>query len=33
MSRVLRLGAARIAFEVRSYFRQGDSVFFTFLSP
>ena len=33
MSRVLRLGAARIAFEVRTYFRQGDSVFFTFLFP
>lgn len=33
MSRVLRLGAARVAFEVRAYFRQGDSVFFTFLFP
>jgi ABC-2 type transport system permease protein len=33
VSRVLRLGAARIAFEVRAYFRQGDSVFFTFLFP
>ena len=33
MSRVLRLGAARVGFEVRAYFRQGDSVFFTFLFP
>jgi ABC-2 type transport system permease protein len=29
----LRLGASRIAYEVRGYFRQGDSVFFTFLFP
>jgi ABC-2 type transport system permease protein len=31
--RTLRLGASRIGNEVRSYFRQGDSVFFTFLFP
>lgn len=29
----VRLGASRIGNEVRSYFRQGDSVFFTFLFP
>ncbi|MFG6444940.1 ABC transporter permease [Microbacterium sp. P07] len=33
LGRTLRLGFSRIAFEVRSYFRQGDSVFFTFLFP
>jgi ABC-2 type transport system permease protein len=33
LGRTLRLGLARIGFEVRSYFRQGDSVFFTFLFP
>lgn len=31
--RTLRLGASRIAYEVKAYFRQGDSVFFTFLFP
>ena len=31
--RTLRLGLSRIGYEVRSYFRQGDSVFFTFLFP
>jgi ABC-2 type transport system permease protein len=31
--RTLRLGVSRIVNEVRSYFRQGDSVFFTFLFP
>ncbi|WP_165067835.1 ABC transporter permease [Marisediminicola senii] len=31
--RTLTLGASRVAYEVRSYFRQGDSVFFTFLFP
>ena len=31
--RSLRLGVSRIRMEVRSYFRQGDSVFFTFLFP
>ena len=31
--RTLRLGASRIAYEVRAYFRQGDAVFFTFLFP
>jgi ABC-2 type transport system permease protein len=32
-ARVLRLGMLRIAYEVRSYFRVGDTVFFTFLFP
>jgi ABC-2 type transport system permease protein len=31
--RAIRLGAGRIVTEVRAYFRQGDSVFFTFLFP
>ena len=31
--RTLRLGFSRIKYEVRAYFRQGDSVFFTFLFP
>jgi ABC-2 type transport system permease protein len=31
--RALRLGMLRIAYEVRSYFRVGDTVFFTFLFP
>ena len=31
--RTLCLGASRIVAEVRTYFRQGDSVFFTFLFP
>jgi len=30
---VLRLGASRIRYEVQGYFRQGDTVFFTFLFP
>jgi ABC-2 type transport system permease protein len=30
---LLRNGASRVGFEVRSYFRQGDTVFFTFLFP
>jgi len=29
----LRLGYSRIGYEVKTYFRQGDSVFFTFLFP
>ncbi len=29
----LRLGFSRISYEVRAYFRQGDTVFFTFLFP
>ena len=29
----LRLGYSRIGYEVTTYFRQGDSVFFTFLFP
>lgn len=33
LGRTLRLGLSRIGFEVRGYFRQGDSVFFTFLFP
>jgi ABC-2 type transport system permease protein len=31
--RVIRLGMLRVAYEVRSYFRVGDTVFFTFLFP
>jgi ABC-2 type transport system permease protein len=31
--RTVRLGASRVVNEVRAYFRQGDSVFFTFLFP
>ena len=31
--RTIRLGLARTGYEVRSYFRQGDTVFFTFLFP
>ena len=31
--RTVRLGASRIGYEVRTYFRQADSVFFTFLFP
>ena len=31
--RILRLGAARARYEVKTYFRQGDSLFFTFLFP
>ena len=31
--RTIRLGGSRIVTEVRAYFRQGDSVFFTFLFP
>lgn len=31
--RTLRLGISRIRYEVRTYFRQSDSVFFTFLFP
>ena len=33
IGRTLRLGLSRIGFEVRSYFRQGDTLFFTFLFP
>ena len=29
----IRLGYSRIGYEVKTYFRQGDSVFFTFLFP
>ncbi|MFT4306428.1 MAG: ABC transporter permease [Microbacterium sp.] len=32
-ARTIRLGLSRIGYEVRDYFRQGDSVFFTFLFP
>ena len=31
--RTIRLGFSRIRYEVKAYFRQGDSVFFTFLFP
>ncbi len=31
--RTLRLGLSRIKYEVTTYFRQGDAVFFTFLFP
>jgi len=31
--RTLRLGASRIGYETRIYFRSGDQVFFTFLFP
>ncbi|PZQ89539.1 MAG: ABC transporter [Leifsonia xyli] len=31
--RTIRLGLSRARYEVRSYFRQGDTVFFTFLFP
>jgi len=33
MSNTLTLGGKRIGYEVRQYFRQGDTVFFTFLFP
>jgi len=33
MLRTLRLGASRAVYETRLYFRQGDTVFFTFLFP
>jgi ABC-2 type transport system permease protein len=33
VGRTLRLGLSRIRYEVKAYFRQGDSVFFTFLFP
>jgi len=33
LARTLRLGLLRIGYEVRAYFRQGDTVFFTFLFP
>lgn len=29
----IRLGISRVSYEVRTYFRQGDAVFFTFLFP
>lgn len=32
-ARTVRLGFSRIRYEVKTYFRQGDSVFFTFLFP
>ena len=31
--RTLALGASRTRYEVRAYFRAGDTVFFTFLFP
>lgn len=33
IQRSLRIGFGRIGYEVRAYFRQGDTVFFTFLFP
>jgi len=33
IARTVRLGVVRIRYEVRAYFRQGDTVFFTFLFP
>ncbi|MGV3733653.1 MAG: ABC transporter permease [Microcella sp.] len=33
LARAIRLGGLRIGYEVRAYFRQGDTVFFTFLFP
>ncbi|MDO9591348.1 MAG: ABC transporter permease [Microcella sp.] len=33
IGRAVRLGLLRIGYEVRAYFRQGDTVFFTFLFP
>lgn len=33
IGRTVSIGLARIRYEVRAYFRQGDSVFFTFLFP
>ncbi len=33
LARAVRLGVLRIGYEVRAYFRQGDTVFFTFLFP
>jgi ABC-2 type transport system permease protein len=33
IGRTARLGFSRIGYEVRSYFRRGDGVFFTFLFP
>ena len=31
--RTLTLGARRVGYETRVYFRQGDTIFFTFLFP
>ncbi len=33
LSRTLRLGVSRAVYETRVYFRQGDTLFFTFLFP
>ena len=33
LPRAIRLGLSRVGYELRVYFRQGDSVFFTFLFP
>jgi len=33
LARILGHGASRIGFELREYFRRGDTVFFTFLFP
>jgi ABC-2 type transport system permease protein len=31
--RTIRLGLSRVRYEIKGYFRQGDTVFFTFLFP
>lgn len=33
LGRTIRLGLSRVGYELKVYFRQGDSVFFTFLFP
>lgn len=33
IGRTVRLGLSRVGYELRAYFRQGDTVFFTFLFP
>ena len=33
VGRTIRLGFSRIRYEIRGYFRQGDTIFFTFLFP
>lgn len=33
VARTMRIGLSRIGYEVKAYFRQGDTVFFTFIFP
>ena len=33
LARTVRIGVSRVGYELRAYFRQGDTVFFTFLFP